>query len=317
MFTGIIRSIGTIVLSTPQEDGSVVLEIQAPFSADLREGDSVAVAGACLTVLSHTDTTWTCRLMMETLKKTTLGTLQPGDTVNLEQPAKAGDLLHGHIVQGHVDGTCTITAIQQQGDDRVMTFEVPSSLAPRIVSKGSVTLDGVSLTVVDVHDTSFNVSFMPYTLQHTTFDNKKVGDRVHIEADKTRANVWYSGVVEQGDQRGTSLGFPTANISLPEGPSLLPEGVFAARAMIEGDPTMYAAALHVGPRPTFPDAAPSVELHLINFVPRNLYGQSMQFTIIEKVADIKKFDSVDALSTAIKENVRQATEILLQIEYKK
>ncbi len=276
MFTGIIRNLGTIVSNTRQEDGSVLLEIQAPFSDELSEGDSVAVAGACLTVLSHTDTTWTCYLMAETLDKTNLGNLKSNDKVNLEQPAKAGDLLHGHIVQGHVDGVCKIVEITPFGDDKVIRFAPPKELLQHIVSKGSVTLDGVSLTIVDVDDTSFTVSFMPYTLSHTTFGNKKIGDSVHIETDKGRTSTWFSGIAQKGDGRGTSLGFPTANISLHDTSTSLPIGVFAARAMIANDPTIYAAALHSGPRPTFPGASPSVELHLINFAPRNLYGKIMQ-----------------------------------------
>ncbi|HLC49104.1 MAG TPA: riboflavin synthase [Candidatus Andersenbacteria bacterium] len=312
MFTGIIRNIGTIVSSTRQEDGSVFLEIQAPFSAELSEGDSVAVAGACLTVLTHTDTTWTCYLMAETLDKTTLGKLMPGDKVNLEQPAKAGDFLHGHIVQGHVDGVCKIITIQKHGDDSVITFQPPKELLKHIVSKGSVTLDGVSLTVVDVLDNSFTVSLMPYTLAHTTFQHKTVGDEVHIETDKGHTAKWFSGTAQKGDGRGTSLGFPTANITLNDASIVLPIGVFAARAMIQGDPTMYGAALHSGPRPTFSGASNSVELHLINFAPRNLYNETMHFTIIEKVADIQKFDSVDALKEKIKDNVKKATEILLE-----
>ncbi|MDA1169479.1 MAG: riboflavin synthase [bacterium] len=312
MFTGIIRNIGTIVSNASQKDGSIILEIHAPFSSELSEGDSVAVGGACLTALSHTDATWTCRLMAETIMKTYLGNLVPGDLVNLEQPAKAGDFLHGHIVQGHVDGVCTITNILKQGDDSLITFQPPQELLAHIISKGSVTLDGVSLTIVDVFPESFTVSFMPYTLNHTTFGNKKVGDSAHIETDKAQKNTWFSGVAQKGDGRGTSLGFPTANITLDDTAASLPEGVFAARAMIAGDPTIYAAALHNGPRPTFAGASNSVELHLINFVPRNLYGETIHFTIIEKVADIKKYNSVPELILGITENVKKATEILLQ-----
>ncbi|MEK7499843.1 MAG: riboflavin synthase, partial [Patescibacteria group bacterium] len=266
MFTGIIRHIGTIVSNTRQEDGSVILEIAAPFSANLGEGDSVAVSGACLTVLSHTDTSWTCRLMSETIKKTNLGNLKSNEKVNLEQPAKAGDFLHGHIVQGHVDGVCKIITITKQGNDSLIAFQPPKELLQHIVSKGSVTLDGVSLTVVDINDTSFTVSFMPYTLSHTTFGNRKIGDSAHIETDKGRTSTWFSGTAQKGDGRGTSLGFPTANITLSDPSITLPIGVFAARAMIANDPTIYAAALHSGPRPTFPGASNSVELHLINFV---------------------------------------------------
>lgn len=312
MFTGIIRNIGEIVSNTRHEDRSVTLSIAAPFSAHLSEGDSVAVAGACLTVLSHSDTTWTCYLMAETLEKTTLGNLKIGDQVNLEQPSRAGDLLHGHIVQGHVDGICTISDITMHGDDKVIAFQTQKELLQHVVPKGSVTLDGVSLTVVDVLEDSFTVSLMPYTLSHTTFGSKQVGDSIHIETDKGRTSTWFSGIAQKGDGRGTSLGFPTANITLDANTPALPEGVFAARAMIQNDPTLYAAALHSGPRPTFPGASASVELHLINFAPRNLYGETLHFTIIEKVAGIQKFDSVPELIQAIGNNVKKVKEILLE-----
>lgn len=311
MFTGIIRHLGKIVTNTPQEDGSVLLEIEAPFSSELSEGDSVAVAGACLTVLAHTDTTWTCRLMAETIKKTTLGSVQPGDIVNLEQPTKAGELLHGHIVQGHVDGIATITTITPQGDDRVMEFTPPKELMQHIVSKGSVTLDGVSLTVVDVTEDSFTVSFMPYTLSHTTFKDKKVGDFVHIETDKGRTATWFSGHVVQGEGRGKGLGFPTANITFDISSTFAGEGVFACRVMVENDPTIYGGALHAGPRPTFVDSSPSVEIHLLRFPDQDIYGKELRFTIVEKIRDTKKFESSEQLITAIHEDVEKITTILL------
>lgn len=122
--------------------------------------------------------------------------------------------------------------------------------------------------------------------------------------------TWHSGVVEKGDQRGTGLGFPTANITLDNSSVELEEGVFAARAMIAGDPTLYAGALHVGPRPTFPGASASVELHIIHFQPRNLYGEKISFTIIEKIRDVQKFNSTEELIVAIKNDVTKATKIL-------
>lgn len=311
MFTGIIRNLGTIQKNIHQEDGSIVLNIAAPFAKDLNEGDSVAVNGVCLTVLSHTTYTWTCRLMAETIQKTTLGFLQSGTTVNLELPTKTGDFLHGHIVQGHVDAPCNIIDIVSKGDDRVMTFQPSKELLPRMAPKGSVALDGVSLTTVDVHENSFTVSFMPYTLQHTTFGTKKVGDMVNLETDHTQDALWLSGTVVHGDRRGTALGFPTANIRLDANGALPSEGIFACRAMIEGDPTIYAGALHVGPRPTFVNATPSVELHLIAFPTRDLYGHHVRFMIIEKIRDVMKFESTKALTTAIAQDVKQATSLLM------
>ncbi len=311
MFTGIIRHIGSVVSNTTQEDGSIILEITAPFSSEISEGDSVAVAGACLTVLSHTDTTWTCRLMAETIKKTTLGSLRPGDTVNLEQPTKAGELLHGHIVQGHVDGVATIAEITPYSDDRVIKFQPTKEVLQHVVPKGSVTLDGVSLTVVDVSEDWFTVSMMPYTLAHTTFKKKAVGDTVHIETDKSRAPVWFSGTVTQGEGRGKDLGFPTANIALDESSVFAEEGVFACRVMIENDPTIYAGALHAGLRPTFPDSPSSVEIHILHFSNQDIYKQGIRFMIVEKIRDTKKFTSLEQLIAAIAEDIQVITAILL------
>lgn len=195
MFTGIIRHLGQVVNIRHSSDGSVGLEIAAPFSGSLHEGDSVAVNGACLTVLFTSDTTWTCRLMAETLKKTTLGSLKTGNIVNLELPAKTGDSLDGHIVQGHVEGTCEITDISPIGDDRVITFRPPQALMSRIIPKGSIALDGVSLTVVDIHEDTFTVSIMPYTLEHTTFGSHSVGDRINLETDSHSHTVWYLSLI--------------------------------------------------------------------------------------------------------------------------
>lgn len=311
MFTGIIRHQGSILSTTPQEDKSVVLVLQAPFSHELSEGDSVAVNGACLTVLSSTNTTWTCRLMAETLAKTTLGSLKAKDVVNLEQPATAGDLLHGHVVQGHVDGVGTITDITPVGDDRVIRFQTSSEIMKRIVSKGSITLDGVSLTVVDVVEDSFTVSLMPYTLSHTTLGKNQVGDRVNIETDKGKPTVWFSGIVVRGEGRGKALGFPTANIKLDPSSVFTEEGIFACRVLLENDPTLYAGALHAGPRPTFPDSPSSVEIHLLHFPDQDIYGQQIRFTVIEKIRDTKKFESLKDLTSAITKDVENIAAILM------
>ena len=311
MFTGIIRHLGMLAASHEEPDGSIMLEINAPFSQNLNEGDSVAVNGVCLTVLSHTDTIWTCRLMAETIVKTTIGLLQTGSQVNLELPAKVGDRLDGHIVQGHVDTPCAITDIASHGNDRIMTLQPPKEFLSRITPKGSVALDGVSLTIVDVTNDTFTVSLMPYTLEHTTFGAINVGDLVNMETDHTNTAHWLSGTVLQGDKRGTALGFPTANIALDEHSQMPKEGIYAVRAMIADDPTSYAGALHVGPRPSFEGAAPSVELHIINFAPRDLYGEKIHFTPIEKIRDVKKFASTKALVDAITQDVQQARSILM------
>lgn len=189
MFTGIIRQLGSIKDTKSDTDGSVLLDIEMPNTAELREGDSVAVNGVCLTVLDATKETWKARLMHETLQKTNLGKLQKGQSINIEQSLKASDSLDGHFVQGHVDGTVSIIAITPKGDDKIFTFSLPKSLQKLIVPKGSVSLNGVSLTIVDVLSDSFTVSMMPYTVEHTTFGQSKVDDVVNIETDMLAKHV--------------------------------------------------------------------------------------------------------------------------------
>lgn len=313
MFTGIIRNQGNIANIEKEASGAVLLDISTNLSPNLQEGDSVSVNGVCLTVLTHTDSSWTARLMQETLNKTTLGNLQENNTVNLELPVASGERMHGHIVQGHVDGIGEVSAITPTGDDRVYTITVSKEMLKNITKKGSVALDGVSLTVVDSTEDSFTVSIMPYTLEHTTLGNYHAGDTLNIETDKYTRSLWHSGIVEKGDQRGTGLGFPTANITLSDTATTLDEGVFTARAMIAGDPTLYAGALHIGPRPTFPGASSSVELHIINFAPKNLYGETIHFSVIEKIRDVQKFESTQDLVSAIQNDVKKATEILMKL----
>jgi len=183
MFTGIIRELGRISDRDSRGDG-IVLTLSRPAAwSDLREGDSVAVNGACLTVLSLTDTVWQVRLMHETLAKTNLGDLAKGLAVNLERPVAAGERFDGHFVLGHVDGVAAVADITEAGDDRIFRFIPPPTLLPYFIPKGSVALNGVSLTIVEVGPDSFTVSIMPYTLDKTTFGATRVGDRVNVEVD--------------------------------------------------------------------------------------------------------------------------------------
>lgn len=183
MYTGIIRELGSIC-DHQMADGSVSLSLDRPASfVKLREGDSVALNGVCLTVLNPKEDTWRVRLMHETRVSTNLDDLAIGSPVNLELPVAAGERFDGHFVQGHVDGVGHIADIQPAGDDRVMRFRLPSALLPYCVSKGSVALNGVSLTVVDVLADSIAVSLMPYTLRHTTFGRAQIGERVNVEVD--------------------------------------------------------------------------------------------------------------------------------------
>jgi riboflavin synthase len=183
MFTGIIRHLGTIEQIQSKSARTKTLTVSTPVSQNLDQADSIAVNGVCLTVLTATDDSWQARLMAETIKKTNLGGLQPNSIVNLEQPLTLNQPLDGHFVQGHVDGTCTIEHIKAVGDDRIFTFRPPPKLMPYLIPKGSVALDGVSLTVVVVDQAAFSVSMMPYTLKMTTFGQRIVGDRVNIEVD--------------------------------------------------------------------------------------------------------------------------------------
>lgn len=182
MFTGIIRHLGTIQ-NVRRDQSDYTFVIAADVAASLGEGDSIAVNGVCLTVLTATPTTWEVRLMQETLAKTNLGQLRVGSTVNLEQPLRADQRLDGHFVLGHVDGTCTVTDIVERGGDKVFTFAAPEALLPYLIPKGSVALDGVSLTIVDMLRDGFTVSYMPYTLTHTTFGTAAPGYLANIEVD--------------------------------------------------------------------------------------------------------------------------------------
>lgn len=183
MFTGIIRDLG-VVSDLTRAGESVELSLERPATfVNMRVGDSVAVNGACLTVLMIDSDQWQVRLMHETLAKTSLGQLTVGSTVNLELPLVVGARLDGHFVHGHIDGVAEIVDIAAVGDDRVLRFQPPSDLMTYFMAKGSVALDGVSLTIVDTFDDSFTVSLMPYTLEHTTFGTARVGQHVNVEAD--------------------------------------------------------------------------------------------------------------------------------------
>ena len=183
MFTGIIRHLGTVSAIRHAPAGAVHMSVTVAWPAQLQAGDSVAVNGACLTLLEPASTILQFRLMPETLRKTNLGALRVGSVVNLERPLQLTDRIDGHFVQGHVDDVATITQRVLEGDDVLFTFQVPASLRQYLIPKGSVTLDGVSLTVVDVSADTFRVSMMPYTITRTTFQSADIGYRANIETD--------------------------------------------------------------------------------------------------------------------------------------
>ncbi len=183
MFTGILEELGKLRKIQRGSDsakltieGSVVLN-------DVRLGDSIAVNGVCLTVVRYNDRFFDVEVMAETLRKTNLEELKPGDLVNLERALRVGDRLGGHIVSGHIDGVGEIVS-QQREDIAILTdIRAPAGVMKYVVKKGSVAVDGISLTVVDCTDEMFRVSLIPHTARMTTLGYKKVGDRVNLESD--------------------------------------------------------------------------------------------------------------------------------------
>lgn len=184
MFTGIVQTMGSVSRVTPADAGCR-LRIDCPElePSRWREGDSVAVAGCCLTALAIDRTGFSADLSAETLARTSLGRLAAGDAVNLEPALAVGDRLGGHLVSGHVDGLAEVVSIRPSGDSRIFRFRVPSALSRYIAEKGSVTLDGVSLTVNAVDDCQFEVNLIPHTLAVTTLGRLCAGDRVNLEVD--------------------------------------------------------------------------------------------------------------------------------------
>jgi riboflavin synthase len=186
MFTGLIEEQGTVTAVEDLGD-SVRLTIRGPLVvSDAQHGDSIAVSGVCLTVMEHDTDTFAADVMRESLDKTSLGDLGVGDPVNLERATRAGARLGGHIVQGHVDGTGRIIDRTPSEHWEVVRIGLPPELAKYLVSKGSVTVDGTSLTVVDVEDGPdpwFSISLIPTTLAETTLGTRTPGDRVNLEVD--------------------------------------------------------------------------------------------------------------------------------------
>lgn len=187
MFTGIVEELGSVLTVTALPDESARITVRGPrVTADARPGDSVAVNGVCLTALDVADGTFSADVMAETLRRSALGGLAPGHRVNLERPMAAGGRLGGHIVQGHVDGVGRIRARHVSQNWEVVEVELPPGLARYVIEKGSIAVDGVSLTVVEVVDAQppwFSVSLIPTTLAGTTLGSRAVGDPVNLEVD--------------------------------------------------------------------------------------------------------------------------------------
>jgi riboflavin synthase len=183
VFTGIVEELGQVTAVEDLGDSSR-FRLRGPVVTEgARHGDSIAVNGVCLTVVETGDGEFTADVMAETLKRSSLGALTTGSRVNLERPTPVGGRLGGHIVQGHVDGTGVITARTPSENWEIVTVSLPAGLARYVVEKGSITVDGVSLTVVDAADDHFTVSLIPTTLALTTLGHKGPGDPVNLEVD--------------------------------------------------------------------------------------------------------------------------------------
>jgi riboflavin synthase len=188
MFTGLVQELGAVTRADPDGAGGLTLGVAAGFP-DVRVGESIAVNGACLTALDPTPAGFAFQCGPETLAKTTLGELRPGDRVNLERALRVGDAIGGHFVSGHVDGVGRIAAREHSGDWQTVWFDVPAEMDSLFVNKGSIAIDGVSLTLVDVRPGRVSVMLIPHTLAVTTLGRKPVGGRVHLEADLLAKHV--------------------------------------------------------------------------------------------------------------------------------
>lgn len=183
MFTGIVEELGEVVAIEPAGDAAL-LTVRGPLVvSDAVRGASIAVNGVCLTVTEHKDDVFTVDVMKETLDRSSLAALEPGAPVNLERPVRVSDRLGGHIVQGHVDGVGHIVSREPGERWDVVTVALPPDLARYVVDKGSITVDGISLTVVEARDDAFTIALIPTTLELTTLGRKVPGDPVNLEVD--------------------------------------------------------------------------------------------------------------------------------------
>lgn len=183
MFTGLIEDVG-MVRGLRFRDGAAVLTVTTKLAVgSMPLGASIAVNGACLTVVKKARRAFTVDVSPETLRMTNLDRLRVGSLVNLEQPLRLQERLGGHLVTGHVDGVGTVSAVAKQGDFTIFSFRLPKSLGALLVGKGSVAVDGVSLTVNHCRAGGFSVAIIPFTLRHTNLRARRVGDRVNIETD--------------------------------------------------------------------------------------------------------------------------------------
>ena len=182
MFTGLIEAVGEVA-ETWQTATGLRLRLRTPLGAELRAGDSLAVNGVCLTVVDVKTDSADADIGPETARVTTLGRLGVGQRVNLERPMRFDGRFGGHFVQGHVDGTGTVEAVQEEGDARWLTIAFGGELAPFLIPKGSIAVDGISLTVAALHHRTFNVMIVPFTWAHTSLPALQEGSLVNLECD--------------------------------------------------------------------------------------------------------------------------------------
>jgi riboflavin synthase len=182
MFTGLVESTAQVRSVEPDGDGAR-LEVETPLAADLRHGDSIAVNGVCLTAVEPGPGSFRADVMAETLRRSSLGPLAAGDDVNVELPLRAGDRLGGHVVQGHVDGTGTVESVADEGFARLIRIACAPDLLRYVVEKGSIAVDGVSLTVASVDEAGFTVSLIPETIERTTLGTAAPERVVNLEVD--------------------------------------------------------------------------------------------------------------------------------------
>ena len=180
MFTGIITNLGKVLNKTGSQ---LTIETDKKFVKTLEKGSSAAINGICLTVVSKTVDSFTVEYMPETEKRTNLKYLNINNLVNLELPATPTTFLSGHIVQGHIDGVATLESIVEEGSSHILKFSIPESLFKYIVQKGSITVNGISLTVVGISNNLFTVGIIPHTWKNTSLQNIKVGGVVNVEVD--------------------------------------------------------------------------------------------------------------------------------------
>ncbi|MEA2425067.1 MAG: riboflavin synthase [Thermoleophilaceae bacterium] len=177
MFTGLVEQMGEV------RSAGTRLAVATPLAAELERGDSISVNGVCLTAVDISADSFEADVMEETLERSALGRLREGDRVNLELALRVGDRLGGHFVQGHVDSTGSIESVEERDHSRVVRVNAPAEVLRYVVEKGSIAIDGVSLTVVDVDDAGFSVSLIPETLERTTLGSAIPGDPVNLEVD--------------------------------------------------------------------------------------------------------------------------------------